>query len=714
MGQAMTLKVEDQGIAHLILDLQGEKVNKLSSSVLEELESCIQELRSKPEIRALLITSAKPDIFVAGADIHELGAIQTKEEVRSISRRGHTVFQQLATLPFPSVALIDGACLGGGMELALACSYRITTDNPKTQLGLPEVRLGIIPGWGGTQRLPRLVGLTQGLNMLLNGKAIDGKKAWKIHLADAWVPSEFAEERAEKFVREILTKKGRREVHKSRGQRPWLDLLMESFIGRPLVFWQTKKSVEAKTKGQYPAPLAIIQLLKETFSKKLEDGLEAEAQAIGSVLDTAVARNLFRLYLMSEELKKDPGAELSVGAELKEIKQTAVLGAGTMGAGIAWLFSYKGYSVRLRDMDWPSVGKGFQAISKIYQQLVKIRKLKPRELALSMHRVSGCVDYSGFQRVDIVVEAIVENLAVKRQVLEELEAVVPRETILCTNTSSLSIAEMAQGMKYPERFVGLHFFNPVNRMPLVEVVAGEQTSAETVATAVQFMRDLGKTPIVVQDCSGFLVNRILVPSLHEAGRLFEEGVPISRIDKLSESFGMPMGPFRLTDEVGIDVAIKASTRLQDAYGARMRMPGVFEKVAQEGLLGKKVQKGFYIYEGAKGCLNPAVESLVQVGKSREAGVSDEEIMDRITLIMINEASRCLEEGICKSPKQVDMGLLMGAGFPPFRGGLLRYADKMGIPTVVSKLDTLAKKYGERFVPSQLLQEMQKERKCFHK
>lgn len=713
MGQAMNVEVDAQGIARLTFDLEGEKVNKLSSWVLDELESLLVELKSREGVKALLITSKKPDVFIAGADVHELGQIQTQEAAEAISRKGHGVFRLLETLPFPSVSLIDGVCLGGGLEFALSCTYRIATDNPKTLIGLPEVKLGIIPGWGGTQRLPRLVGLVQGLTMILQGKAVDGKKAWKIRLVDAWVPQEFADEHAEQFTRDILSKKGQKSVMKKRQKRAFMDYAMESFLGRQLVFWKTEKDVRAKTKGQYPAPLAALQLIKETYTMDLNKGLEREAQAVGSILDTAVARNLFRLFLMSEELKKDPGASLPEEAQLKEVHSVAVLGAGTMGAGIAWLFSHKGYPVRMKDMNWEAVGKGFSLVNKIYQQLVKIRKLKPRDVALKMHKVNGCINYSGFGRVDIVVEAVVENLTLKKKVLAELEDVLPSTSIICSNTSSLSITEMAGQMKHPERFVGLHFFNPVNRMPLVEVVAGEKTAPETVAVAVKLMRELGKTPIVVQDCSGFLVNRILIPCLHEAGRMYEEGVPISRIDKLAEKFGMPMGPFRLSDEVGIDVAIKASGSLHEAYGSRMRMPCVFQKVVEQGLLGKKAQKGFYLYGKSKGTINPEVDGVTQVSNSHRSSLSDEEIVDRITLIMVNEASRCLEEGVCKSAQHVDMSMLMGTGFPPFQGGLLGYADKVGIPTVVNKLDVLAKKYGERFIPSNLLQQMQEEQQCFH-
>lgn len=713
MGKAMRLEVDSKGIATLTLDLANEKVNKLSSWVLEELVNVLDEAAQNTKIQAMLIKSGKPDSFIVGADVNELGSISNSADAEKLSRRGHAVLQQMEALPFPTIAVIDGTCLGGGLELALACNYRIATDNPKTMLGLPEVNLGIIPGWGGTQRLPRLVGLVPGLTMVLQGKPIDGRKAWKMKLVDAWVPSEFAEERTEEFVRDLLSGKGKKKVQERRSQKPMTQSIMESPFCRWFVFKKTRETLMKKTKGQYPGPLKALDLIESSYTQPLEIGLQQEAKTVATVLDTAVAKNLFSLFLNSEELKKDPGCKVPEGAKLKEIKRTAVMGAGVMGAGIAWLFSHKGYPVRLKDVEWDAIGKGFKSISKMYGQLVKIRKLKKREVAKKMHYISGTTGWSGFGNVDIVVEAIVENLEVKRKVLPELEKQVKDDTLICSNTSSLSITEMADVLEKPERFVGLHFFNPVNRMPLVEVVAGKKTSPETVAAAVALMKEVGKTPVVVQDCAGFLVNRILIPSLNESGRLLEEGVPAQRIDKVSEEFGMPMGPFRLSDEVGLDVALKASAGLERAYGSRMKVARIFESIAETDLLGKKGGKGFYIHEGKKASYNPEIDKLLGSTRGRGEEVTDEEILDRILLIQVNEASRCLEEGIVSSPRHVDMGLIMGAGFPPFRGGLLQWADGQGTQSIVSKLEALAKQHGERFVPSDLLKQMAKENKKFY-
>lgn len=705
-------------IGQLIFDMEGEKVNKLSMPVLEQLERLIDQLAAKP-LKALVITSGKEDIFIAGADIRSFEEIfQDRAKTEEMMRLGHRVFTKLSQLPFPTLAVIDGACLGGGMELALACTYRIATDNPKTSIGLPEVSLGIIPGWGGTQRLPRLVGLQEGLNMILTGKPVKAMKAYKIHLVDGLIAKEFKSEKIPEFVSYCLSEKGRKEILERRNTRSWGSFFLEGNpIGRALLFRQAEKTVLAKTKGHYPAPLLALQVIKDSTGKPLKKGLEIEIEGIvkhiGSPDGIRIAQHLISLFFTQEALKKDAGiaSGIALTASPKKIQSTGVLGAGVMGSGIAWLLSNKDYSVRMKDIDLAALGKGFGAIHTMNEQSVKDRRLKPYEASLKFQRVSGTIDNSGFQNADFVIEAATENLNLKQKLFAEMEDVMKSDSILTSNTSSLSINLLAKSLNKPERFIGMHFFNPVNRMPLVEVIPGEKTTPETIVTVVDLCKKLGKTPIVVGDCAGFLVNRIFAMGANELMRLFEEGVPFERLEKLMLKFGYPMGPFTLADEVGIDVMAKVNAVLHAAYGERMQSSKLLEKMMEKQLYGKKVGKGFFIYQGKTKTRNPEIARLLGDVKTKE--IADVEMSDRVVLSMINEAARCLEEKIIARPDYLDMALIMGTGFPPFRGGLLRYADDLGIAYVVDQLQKFEGKEGPRFTPCQLLLDMKASGKNFY-
>lgn len=706
-----SLTVDKEGIAHLVFDLKGEKVNKLSLEVLTELEKTIEEASSDKNIQALILKSAKPGIFIAGADLESFKKAENDPEIiEDLIRTGHRVFDKLEKLPFPTIALIDGTCLGGGTECALACTYRIATDNPKTQIGLPEVNLGIFPGWGGTQRVPRLIGLQESLKMILTGKPMDGLKAFKIGLIDGYVPQYFAEERAIEFVSKILTKKGKDKVLAKRNRGGLMNWLLEKNpLGRKLVFNQSRKNVLKATKGHYPAPLVALQIIKETYSMPLEKGLVYEQEAFNRLLDKdfEIAANLVNLFFISEALKKQPEA---TAATPKKVSTAGVIGAGTMGGGIAWLFSYRGYDIHMKDINWDQVAIGYSSAKDIYDQLVKKRKLKPFEAGMRFHKIGGTVSYESFKGVDLIVEAAVENLEIKRQIFAELEEYIRDDVIIGSNTSSLTIADMSRDMKHPERFVGMHFFNPVNRMPLVEIVAGPKSSPEAIATAIKICQDLKKTPIVVGDCPGFLVNRTFMAGANEIIRILEEGVPPKKIEEAMLDFGMPMSPFLLVDEIGIDVTLKVAQTLYKAYGDRMAVPKILEELAAKGFLGKKVGKGFYIHKGKETTLNPEAMALIKA-KGRE--LKDEDILHRSLLLMINEGARCLDEGIVKNPGFLDMAMITGTGFPPFRGGLMRYADSLGVSWVTRRLEELAEKYGSRFKPCELMEKWDYEGRRFY-
>lgn len=707
---SFTLNVSPDGIGELKFDLPGEKVNKFSASIVEELESVVDSLKDKTDIKALKITSGKEGTFIAGADLHGFEpAFKDPSKVKPIIENGHRVFDKLSMLPFPTIAIINGACLGGGCEFALACTYRVATDHPKTTIGLPEVNLGIYPGWGGTQRLPRLIGFSEGLSAILGGKIFPAYKAWKLHLVDALIPYEFQEQSIDKFISDILTDKGRKKILADRKKKTLFQKLLDNnFLGRALVLKKAEKTVLEKTKGHYPAPLIALNLIKNTYDISLEKGLKEEANTfISNVPDGFLqAPNLITLFFTQEALKKETGAP--PGTKTASIKSAAVLGAGTMGAGVAWLFASRGVFARLKDISWELVGKGIGVISAQFKKGLKGKKITPSEAGLAFQRVSGSIDYSGFQHADLVLEAATENLDLKKKIFAEVEAAVLEKTIIASNTSSLTIDAMAESLKHPERFIGMHFFNPVPKMPLVEVVAGKKTSKETIATAMEFCKKLGKVPVLVGDCPGFLVNRIFLAGANEMMLMLEEGYSPESLNKASLEFGMPLGPFALADEVGIDVVYKVSQVFEKAYGERMKPAQSLKELVDKGFIGKKIGKGFYLYPSGE--INKEAFKLIQ-GKSKQ--LPENEILPRFLYQMINEASRCLEEKIIDRADFLDMALIMGMGFPPFQGGLLKYADKTGITAIVSTLKKLEKEHGMRFTPSKLLEKMAHENGNFY-
>lgn len=695
---AWSLLKHDDGIATLIFDMPNEKVNKLSSPVMQELDRVLTSLQSDTSIKALIIKSNKEGFFIAGADIAEIKDIKSSKEGLAKVQNGQGIMNKLENLPFPTIAAIKGACLGGGFELALACSFRIASDHPKTLIGLPEVQLGIIPGFGGTQRLPRLIGLQKSLPLILTGKALNASKAERQGLIDKMVPDGFFDAWVMDFAKDVSTSAGQKKIRDKRKLKGLNAFFLEKTpVGKALVFHLSKKQVMTTTKGHYPAPLGALRAVQFGMGTTLQKGLEKEATIFSKLVVTEVSKNLINLFYLTEGQKKYTGIQEVL--ETKDIHKAGVLGSGLMGGGIAWLLSDKNIPVRMKDIAWDSIAKGFEAAKKIYDQLVKIRKLMPHEAINKLHSITGTLTYAGFESADIVIEAVVENMGLKKKVFAELESVVKEDTILATNTSALSVTEMASDLAHPDRFVGMHFFSPVNRMPLVEVIPGEKTSPSTIASTVALAKALKKTPIVVQDCPGFLVNRILLPYVNEAVLCLQDGADIERIDKIASDFGMPLGPLALADEVGLDVGYKVSKILEEGYGSRMKIADVFHDIYQdETLRGKKTGKGFYIHQGKTKVINPAMKSLIAKHVSKKP-MTDQDILDRLTHVMINEAARCLQEKVVENVALLDLAMIMGTGFPPFRGGLCRYADSLGIGLLIRRFDDLKKRYGDRFAPA---------------
>jgi 3-hydroxyacyl-CoA dehydrogenase / enoyl-CoA hydratase / 3-hydroxybutyryl-CoA epimerase len=694
------------GIGRLIFDLDGEKANKLTTPVMKELSKLLDELKHKREIKVLVFCSAKKDIFIAGADIREIQDISDPSEGENKALMGQAVLNKIEELPFPTISAIDGAALGGGCEFALACTFRISSDNPKTQLGLPEVSLGIIPGFGGTQRLPRLIGVSKAMPLILTSKAVNHKKAEKIGLIDAFYSQAFFDEGIESFANSIIDGESETRIEKRKKKQSFL--IDNTPFGRAIVYKKSQTSVLKTTKGHFPAPLKAIKAVKYGLKKSLEKGLILEAQYFSDLVVTDVCKNLIQLFFTGEELKKFSGVRDQSLNDSVQFKNGGVLGAGLMGGGIAWLLSYRGLNVRLKDIGWDAVAKAFHTADKIYGQLVKKRRIKRIMKSVYMNRLSATTTSSGFYHSDIIVEAVVENLDIKKSVYAELEPRVKPTAIIASNTSALDITELATELKNPERFIGMHFFSPVNKMPLVEIIPGEKTSDQTVMEAVAFVKQLKKTPIVVANCPGFLINRILIPYVTEAIKMVSEGVSIKQIDSVAVKFGMPLGPLELADEVGLDVGYKVAKILEAGYGDRMKVDSFFESINnKKDLLGKKSGKGFYLHNSAK------KEANLDIGPDKKSNCSVSEIEERLLFIMINEAARCIDEGVVDNPRFLDMAMLMGTGFPVFRGGLCKYADTLGVSLIVDRLASLKETCGSRFDPADLLVTYRDERKSFY-
>lgn len=706
----MSFEVDRSHVGWLTFD-QGDSPNVLSSDVLRGFDGLLAQLESRianGQIHALGIRSANRDTFIAGADVREFAELESSAEARAASAEGQRIFRRLQRLRVPTVAVVDGTCLGGGTELILHCDHRIATDSPSTRIGLPEVRLGIIPGFGGTVRLPEVVGLQEALGMILEAKPVSAKKAHRIGLVDELVPPARLEKELDDFMTLVLSKRvPERERRASLSTR----LLEGTAIGRKVVFAMAKKRTKAEAGEHYPAPLRAIDVLEASIGAHPDEAYANEAKAVGDLLISPTSQNLVRVFLLSQEAKRALPDEVMERAA--KIRRGAVLGAGVMGGAIAELMAAKDVPVILKDIDRDALDSGLKHAASLLDKAVGAGVFSEEEAGLKLALITGALDYEDFDDVDLVIEAVVERMQVKQQVLREVEAHVTESTVLGTNTSSLSVTEMAGAVERSGRVIGIHFFNPVHKMPLVEIVRPESADEQAVATGIRFVLDMGKTPVVVADSAGFLVNRLLSPYLSEAGRLLAEGADVERIDGVLTEFGMPMGPLRLLDEIGFDIAEHAGEEMSSAFGERLAPADAVERLIESGRLGKKNGRGFYLYRDGKSTgVDSAAAELVRQRDAgskggsmtgRSATPTDEDIACRCLYLMVNEAAYALEDEVVKDPNMVDLAMIMGTGFPPFRGGLLRWADTEGVGAIRDRLQAYAESLGPRFTPAPLLE-----------
>ncbi len=693
-------RIETHGtLVHLVMDDPGRKVNVLSEAALADLETALTELESRTDLGGVILRSGKSGSFIAGADIDAIGSITDPERARALVERGQQAFHRLSLLAVPTVAAIEGPCLGGGLEIALACDSRVAAEE-KSQIGLPEVLLGILPGFGGTTRLPRLVGVANALDLILTGRTLDAKRAEKLGVIAKAAPSAWLIEAATKRLADIAKRPAgsRRDRFRPRGLVQ--QLLEDNPVGLSIVFSQARRGVLGKTGGHYPAPLAVIATMEKSRGLPVETALQWERNAVVPLVVGPICKNLVRIFHLSEAARRANVVD-DASVTPASVARLALAGAGVMGGGIAELASRYGIEVRLRDVKPESLQKGLQTVRAVLDERGRKKRTPSREKDGQMARILPTLELSGFQHADVAIEAVVEDLDVKRRVFAELEVRVPETAVLATNTSSLSVDALAEGLRHPQRFVGFHFFNPVHKMPLVEVVRGAKTGDQALVTAVALARRLGKTPVVVKDSPGFVVNRILMPYLREAMHLLEEGHDLAAIDGAMKHFGMPMGPFEVVDEVGLDVAMKVAGVLSAAFPERMQPAPLLEKLVGAGRLGKKSGLGFYRHEGRKRTPDPAVRTLLGLAAVR-SGTSADALTERMALAMVNEGARCVEEGIVADAGAVDVAMIFGAGFPPFRGGVMRYADTLGLANVVARLEALRAEKGPRYEPCALL------------
>lgn len=709
-GRAVKFEELPDRIGLLTLDAPDKKVNTLGRATLAELAALAASLASRSDLVGMLVTSAKPGQFVAGADLNELAALASadKQAVADVVRFGHTLFGAVASLPFPVVALVDGACMGGGTELILSCDERLLSLSKHTSVGLPETKIGLIPAWGGTQRLPRLVGLNYAIEVITTGEAVDPAKAVAIGLAfDAVPPATLLDEgrRVLGILRENDLWK-RRRVERSGPVAVSTDEL--AFTGAV-----AEGAVRGKTKGQYPAPLVALQSVLRGCTRPLDEGLDVELQAALDVMGSPVAANLIGLFFARQRLARDPGvADPTVVPT--PVASVGVIGGGQMGAGIAAAHARSGVPATLVDVDQARVAAGMGRVRQVVESRIAIGRATPAQLADMLALVSAGTSWNLLGEADVVVEAVTENEDLKAGIFRGLAGRLKPGVIIASNTSTISITRLAENVAAPERFVGMHFFHPVDRMELVEVIRGARTDDATVATIVALAKRIRKTPIVVRDCAGFLVNRLLFPYMNEALVLLLEGVPPDTLDAVAEKFGMPMGPIALQDLVGLDTSLFAGGVMAAAYPGRAEVPPILDALVAAGRLGKKTGAGFRRFTGKKGRPenDPALAGFIDPLRiARSEPHTPEEITDRLFLPMLLEATRALEEGIVRDPVDVDMGLILGIGFPPFRGGILRWCDTEGIDRIAARVERL-RDHGGRFAPSQLFTDMARRRGTF--
>lgn len=696
-------EMTDDRIGVLTFDRPDSAANIFDRATLEELGGHLTAIEDNPTLRGLIVASAKKSIFIAGADLNSLADTDDAGKLSSLIKLGQETFNRLAALPIPTVAAIHGACVGGGYEICLACDMRVATDDKATKIGLPETQLGILPAWGGSTRLPRLIGLPNALDIIIAGKTVAARKAHKIGMIDGVVPRERLVATAHGWI--LVGKCPPLGHHRpSNGKKT----LFNNSLAGGLIERRVRPDLKRKTRGHYPATTKALEVVVNGLKTTAERSLELEHNAIMELAQTQAAKNLVQVFFLQERAKK---LGVVKGLEVPQVRDAAVLGAGVMGSGIAQWLSSRGCNVTMRDINADAVARGMANIDKLYQAGVKRRKFTAVEARQGMDRVRPTMNPVSMKHTDLIVEAAVEKLDLKVDLFHQLESLSRDDTILATNTSALSISTIAQELNHPERVVGIHFFNPVHRMQLVEVIRGEKTDPEVLHRSVKFVQQIGKMPVVVKDSPGFVVNRILMPCLIEAAMLFEQGADIHDIDEAMLDFGMPMGPLRLVDEVGVDVARHVCDTLAQPFSKYLAIPKVLDSLMERRWLGRKTGKGFYVHDGKKCLPNEADIRFLRDDHARSFPLG--QLQSRMVLLMVNEAARCLEEEIVAGPEDIDFAMIMGAGFAPFRGGPLRFADHFGGDRIVADMNQLVEAGEKHFLPCDLLADMARAGKRFY-
>ncbi len=711
-GNAITVASNGDNIATLTFDLKDESINKLSSAVVTELGEAVKALQGASDLKGLVIASAK-DVFIVGADITEFHGMFSKGEgqIAEMLEQVHGIFNAIEDLPFPTVTAINGLALGGGCEVTLTTDFRVMGD--KAKIGLPETKLGILPGWGGCVRLPRIVGADNAIEWIAGGTENRADAALKMGAVDAVVPNE----QLEAAALDILARANRGELDYQARRDEKTGPLKLNPIEQMMVFETAKGYVAGKAGPHYPAPIEAIKVIQKGAGEERGRAQAIEAKAFAKLALTDVCYNLVGLFLNDQVVKKKAG---KYEKQAQPVKQSAVLGAGIMGGGIAYQSASKGTPILMKDIKEEAIELGLKEARKLFGKQVERNKLTTEQMAEKLSNIRPTLSYGDFGHVDLVVEAVVENPKVKDAVLTEVEGLVDEKAILTSNTSTISINRLAENLKRPENFCGMHFFNPVHRMPLVEVIRGEKTSDAAVGATVAYARAMGKTPIVVNDCPGFLVNRVLFPYFGGFSLLVEQGADFQHVDKVMEKFGWPMGPAYLLDVVGMDTAVHANEVMAEGFPDRMARDGktAIQVMYDNERLGQKNDKGFYAYEEdkkgkPKKVSDDAAYALVKQVVKEEKTFSDEEIIARMMVPLCLETVRCLEDDIVATPAEADMALIYGIGFPPFRGGALRYIDAMGVAAFVELADGLADELGPLYAPTDKLRDMAKSGDTFY-
>ncbi len=716
--QALSIEKRPDGVFVLRMDLPGESVNTLKDSFASDFARAFDELEKDEACKAVVFTSGKKD-FLVGADVKMLQKAKTAADAVEMSKSGQRAMDRIARFRAPVVAAISGSCLGGGLEVALACHGRVASDSPRTKLGLPECQLGLLPGAGGTQRLPRLIDIQTALDLLLTGKQVDARKAKKIGLVDEVVPEpilvDVAAEHALKLAKKAgkKKKKGLSELFEADELKEWA--LTENPLGRKVVFDQARKALLKKTRGNYPAQEKILDVVKLGLEKGLEAGLRAEAEAFGELVVSPQAAQLMNIFFATTQLKKETGVD-DPSVKPRSLERVGMLGAGLMGAGIAYVTADRaGIPVRLKDRDAKGVAHGLKYVRGILEPRVERKRITKIQRDMILARLTGTTDYSGFDSIPLVVEAVFEDLGLKHRVLKDVEEAGPADVIFASNTSSIPITRIAEASKHPETVIGMHYFSPVEKMPLLEIIVQPKTADWVTATCVELGKKQGKTVIVVNDGVGFYTSRILGPLMNEAAYILNEGVPVEAIDRALVDWGFPVGPITLLDEVGIDVAEKVGHIVHGHFGDRMKPPPGFEKLVADERFGRKNGRGFYLYEGGKKKGKKQVDESVYavLGLTPNKSLPADEIAQRCALAFVNEAALCFGEGILRSARDGDIGAIFGLGFPPFRGGPFRYVDAVGAKEIVRRMQRFRDRLGNRFAPAPVLLEMAEKGKSFY-